>query len=179
MKLKKVGKDAEPAAEGTSTPSARTKGAGNNLIPAAVIALGLMGGGFFMGGNGGGGDVAAAQPPPAAHAADNGNGPVQALEPITLNLADGRFLKVGIALQMAASEEEGGEESGDEEVAAAKALDVAISLLGSYTMDELADPKERELVKKELSELVAEAYADPDTKAPVVTKVYFTEFVMQ
>ena len=177
MKLKKVGKDADPAAEGVSTPPARAKGAGNNLIPAAVIAVGLMGGGFFMGGNGSGGDVAAAQPPPAAHAEDSGDGPVQALEPITLNLADGRFLKVGIALQMAASDEEG--EGEGEEVAAAKALDIAISLLGSHTMDELADPKARELVKKELSQLVAEAYADPDTKAPVVTRVYFTEFVMQ
>ena len=178
MKLKKAGKDAAPAAEGAEAPATTTKGGGNNLIPAVVLAIGLLGGGFFMGGKGGDAAVAAPQPPAEHAAEDDGHGPIQELEPVTLNLADGRFLKVGIALQLATSDEEGGEEGG-EELPAAKALDIAITLLGSHTMEELAHPKERELVKKELSELVAEAYTDPETDDPVVTKVYFTEFVMQ
>jgi flagellar protein FliL len=182
MKLKKAGKDAAPAADGAEAPTAAPKGGGNNLVPAVVLAIGLLGGGFFMGGKDGGGTaVAAPQPAAAEHAEDDGHGPIQALDPITLNLADGHFLKVGIALQMAAAEEEGGGHGGGKppEVPAAKALDLAISLLGSHTMDELANPKERELVKTELSEMVAEAYADPEGHGPVVTKVYFTEFVMQ
>ena len=180
MKLKRAGKDATPAGEGTDAPVAPKRN-GNNLIPAVVLAVGLLGGGFFMGGKGGAGTAVAAAPPPAAseQAEEAGDhGPIQDLEPITLNLADGRFLKVGIALQMA-EVEGGGEEEGGEEVPAAKALDIAITLLGSYTMDELADPDEREKVKHELSELVAEAYVDPETNEPTVTKVYFTEFVMQ
>jgi flagellar protein FliL len=181
MKLRKAGTDAAPNADGAQAP-APAKGGTNNLIPAVVIAVGLLGGGFFMGGKAGGSTgVAAPQAPPAAHAEDDGHGPVQELDPITLNLADGHFLKVGIALQMASPDAEGGHGGGGgvEEVPAAKALDIAIALLGSHTMDELADPKEREHVKAELSERVAEAYVDAETHRPVVTKVYFTEFVMQ
>ena len=181
MKLKRAGKDATPAHQGTDAP-VDAKRHGNNLIPAVVLAVGLLGGGFFLGGKGGAGTAVAAAPPPAAEeqAEETGDhGPVQDLEPITLNLADGRFLKVGLALQMAEVAEGGGEGEGAEEVPAAKALDIAITLLGSYTMDELADPDEREKVKHELSELVAEAYVDAETGERTVTKVYFTEFVMQ
>ena len=176
MKLKRAGKDAAPA-DGAEAPLKAPKT--NHLVPAVVLAVGLLGGGFFMGGRSGDAAIAAAPAPsPADHAPEeSGHGPVQELEPITLNLADGRFLKVGIALQTA---EAGGEsEEGGEELPGAKALDIAIDLLGSHTMDELASPKEREVVKKELSKRVAEAYADPVTAEPMVTKVYFTEFVMQ
>ena len=178
MKLKRAGKDATPAdgAEEASPPKARS----NNLIPAALVAVGLLGGGFFMGQKGG--DAAAEVPKPAAaHAAEVSeeatHGPVQNLEPITLNLADGHFLKIGLALQLA--EAEGGGHGAAEELPAAKALDLAISLLGTHTMDELASPKQRELVKKKLSKQVAAAYLDPLTHESLVTKVYFTEFVMQ
>jgi flagellar FliL protein len=181
MKLKKAGKDAAPAAEGAEAPAA-AKGGSNNLIPAVVLAVGLLGGGFFMGGKSGGDAAVAAPQEPAPPAEEEvHDGPIQDLEAITLNLADGHFLKVGLALQLAASDEEGGGHGagGGEELPSAKALDIAITLLGSHTMAELGDPKEREHAKEELSELVAEAYADPETHEPVVTKVYFTEFVMQ
>lgn len=185
MKLKGAGKEATPEVEGTDAPAAVKQRGGNNLVPAVVLAVGLLGGGFFMGGKGGADAAVAAPPPPVAEAEaaeDEGHGPIQNLEPITLNLADGRFLKVGIALQMASPDAEGGGHgagAAPEEVPAAKALDIAITLLGSHTMDELADPDDREKVKQELSELVAEAYTDPETHLPTVTKVYFTEFVMQ
>lgn len=177
MKLNRAGKDATPTDDASPTPVASRKH--NNLVPAAVLAVGLLGGGFFMGGQGSAGTAGAATPPPeASDHEDAGTGPVQSLEPITLNLADGHFLKVGIALQLAENDPaEGGHEV--EEVAAAKALDVAISLLGSHTKDELADPDDRDKVKDELSERVGEAYTDPATGQPTVTKVYFTEFVMQ
>ena len=180
MKLKRAGKDATPAdgAEEASTP----KSGSNNLIPAIVIAVGLLGGGFFMSKAGGGTAEAAAPPAPATHAEvaeEATHGPVQNLEPITLNLADGHFLKVGLALQLAEAEGGGGHGGGGDELPAAKALDIAISLLGTHTMDDLAAPKARELVKKELSEKVSKAYTDPVTHQPMVTKVYFTEFVMQ
>ena len=80
---------------------------------------------------------------------------------------------------MQLAEVEGGGHGAAEELPSAKALDIAISELGSHTMDELKSPKSRELVKKKLSEKVAEAYVDPETHSPLVTKVYFTEFVMQ
>ena len=177
MKLKKAGKDAAPANPTTETTA---KGGHSNLIPAIVIAVGMLGGGYFVS-TGGGNAAPAAPAAAAAHGEpkvkeEATHGPVQNLEPITLNLADGHFLKVGLALQLA--EVEGGHEAA-EELPPAKALDIAIALLGEHTIDDLATPKSRELVKKELSKEVAGAYTDPVTHSSLVTKVYFTEFVMQ
>ena len=182
MKFKRAGKEAKPDGDATQAP-AKKRGHGN-LIPAIVVAVGLLGGGFFMG------KSPAAPPAAQAHADEKKehkaepevkeeatHGPVQNLEPITLNLADGHFLKIGLALQLA--EVEGGGHAAAEELPSAKALDIAISLLGEHTMDALASPKARELVKKELSKRVSAAYTDPLTHEPLVTKVYFTEFVMQ
>ena len=180
MKLFRAGKDATPV-DGSEPVTAPSKAGANNLIPAIVIAVGLVVAGFMFGG-GRGADVSAQAEvkPSEAHTAKAEPapplGPVQNLEPITLNLADGRFLKVGLALQLA---EPHAEEEESEELPSAKALDIAISELGSYTMDELSSPKYRELVKKKLSEKVSKAYVDPATSSSVVTKVYFTEFVMQ
>ena len=181
MKLFRAGKEATPV-DGREPVPAPSKGGANNLIPAVVVAAGLIVGGYMFGGGGGEEtEAAAAVQPTESHAKETSevptHGPVQNLEPITLNLADGHFLKIGIALQLAEVEGEGHGEA--EELPSAKALDIAISELGSHTMDELASPKGRELVKKKLSEKVSAAYVDPVTHSSLVTKVYFTEFVMQ
>ena len=180
MKLLKRGKDAAPS-DGSDQATATGAKGSSNLLPAIVVAVGLIIGGFLFGGRAPAPQEAEAAE--ATHAApakvkeEATHGPVQNLEPITLNLADGHFLKVGLALQLA--EVEGGGHGAAEELPSAKALDIAITHLGSHTMDELASPKERELVKKKLSEQVATAYVDPETHESLVTKVYFTEFVMQ
>src|SRR3954467_12966215 len=65
---------------------------------------------------------------------------------ITLNLADGRFLKLGLALQLAkgvSAEHFASAES-------AKALDAAISYLGSKSYAELGAPGARDAAKAEL-----------------------------
>lgn len=178
MKFKRAGKDATPADGAGAVPA---KSAKSNLIPAIIVAVGLLGGGFFM---------KSGPAPTPAEAAEHKteksehaevkeeptHGPVQNIEPMTLNLADGHFLKVGLALQLPPAE---GGHGAAEELPSAKALDIAITLLGNYTMNELSSPKTRELVKKKLSEEVSKAYVDPLTEHPLVTKVYFTEFVMQ
>lgn len=182
MKLFRAGKEATPV-DGSERVPAPSKGGVNNLIPAIVVAAGLIVGGYMFGGGGGEDtEAAAAVQSSESHAKKKTSevpthGPVQNLEPITLNLADGHFLKVGIALQLAEVEGEGHGEA--EELPSAKALDIAISELGSHTMDELASPKSRELVKKKLSDKVSAAYVDPVTHSSLVTRVYFTEFVMQ
>ena len=96
-------------------------------------------------------------------------GAVLSLEPITMNLADGRLLKVGLALQVVA-EPSGG---GHGEVTGAVALDEAIAYLGGRTYAELVEPAGRQAAKEELSKRVAERYHSD------VLEVYFTEFVMQ
>ena len=96
-------------------------------------------------------------------------GPVTTLEPITLNLADGRLLKVGLALQLP----EAGEGHGGGEVSGALALDEAISHLSAKTYDELITSEGRAQAKAELSAQVAERYHGE------VLEVYFTQFLMQ
>ena len=95
-------------------------------------------------------------------------GEVLQLEPITMNLADGRLLKVGLALQL--KEGAGG---GHGPVNGSMALDEAITFLGEHTYDQLAQPAARATAKAELSKRVSKRYHSD------VMEVYFTEFVMQ
>jgi flagellar FliL protein len=105
-------------------------------------------------------------------------GKVVTLEPITLNLADGRYLKLTLALQLneAASP---AAHSVDEaagavpEVDGAKALDAAINVLGQRTYHELLAPGGKARAQKSLSSRVRKLYPDD------VMGVYFTEFLMQ
>lgn len=94
-------------------------------------------------------------------------GEVVSLEPITMNLADGRLLKVGLALQLTEAAAEHGEVSG------APALDEAIAFLGEHSFAELSAKGAREKAKAELSRRVGERYHGD------VMEVLFTEFVMQ
>lgn len=136
------------------------------VIGLAVVAL-LVGGYVFTSGGGETADAAAAPEEPVEVVP----GEVVPLEPITLNLADGRYLKVGIALQLI----EGVPVPAEAEIAgyAAPALDDAISLLGALTYDQLAAPGGRDAAKASLSEKVAARYVDE------VMGIYFTELVMQ
>ena len=150
-----------------------------NLLPAIIIAVALLGAGALMGGKGGG-SAAASDTTAESTTTTVAEGPVVALEPITLNLADGRFLKVGLALQLSAEAAaasggggHGGGEAEDPTAHWAKALDEAITVFGHATYDQLIHPEGRDEVKKELSHRVEERYHGE------VLGVYFTEFVMQ
>jgi flagellar FliL protein len=93
-------------------------------------------------------------------------GEVVQLEPITMNLADGRLLKVGLALQLVAEPKEA-------EVTGSVALDEAISFLGQHTYAQLAVPATRQAAKQELSKRVSKRYHGD------VLEIYLTDFVMQ
>lgn len=116
------------------------------------------------------------EPAAAAAAEEAEEGPVAMIEPITLNLADGHYLKVGLALQTVADPAAGGGHGEGEalpEGATAKASDIAITRFGREEMAALADPEHRAQVKAELVAEISEAYHG------TVTDVYFTEFVME
>jgi flagellar FliL protein len=132
------------------------KGKGKLIIIIVVVVLLLGGGGaggylYFAGG-----EEEAPAPEP---------GLVVALEPITINLADGHFLKVSIALQASAD--------AHEEPNGSKALDLLISQFSNKSVAELSSNDAREEQKKALVEKVKKAYEEE------VYDVYFTEFVMQ
>jgi flagellar protein FliL len=128
------------------------------IIVVAVLALG--GGGYFMFGTGG----SSAPPKPV-------EGVVVPLDPITINLAGGHFLKLGIALQATKASKEAPDGS--------HALDIAIEIFSNRTVTELDDNAGRDKFKKQLTEKVVAAYTDEKTKVQAVMDVYFTEFVMQ
>lgn len=99
-----------------------------------------------------------------------GVGSVLEMDPLTLNLADGHYLKVGIALQLP----EGSDAAlAKTEGKGALAVDMAIELLSSKTMDELLPATARQELKQSLGNDVCHTYGG------TVLTVYFTEFVMQ
>lgn len=94
-------------------------------------------------------------------------GEVLALESVSINLADGHYLKLGIALQLV--EGAGAHAPLD----GSKALDSAITLFSGRTIEELSDPVHREELKTELAHTLEEEYHHE------VIDVYLTEYVMQ
>jgi flagellar FliL protein len=91
-------------------------------------------------------------------------GEVAPLESIQLNLADGHYLRIGIALQLT---------EGATEVDGSKALDATIEVFSGHTVGEVNQPETREKLRDQLEKKLEERYADE------VMDVYFTEFVTQ
>ncbi len=143
--------------------AAPAKGGRTKLVVILVpVLLAVVAAWYFVLGPGSGGSAAEEKPEEVEL------GEVVALDPITMNLADGRLLKVGLALQLPLEPESGGHG----EFSGSVALDEAIAFLGEHTYDQLAAPAARHAAKTELSRRVSERYH------LVVLDVYFTEFVM-
>lgn len=91
-------------------------------------------------------------------------GEVMTMEPIQINLADGHYLRIGIALQLTADAHEAD---------GSKALDATIDLFSGVDPAELVKAGQREEIKRKLEEKLHEDYHGD------VMEVYFTEFVTQ
>ena len=91
-------------------------------------------------------------------------GEVVALEAIQINLAEGHYLRLGLALQMSADAKEAD---------GSKALDAAIDQFSGLPVGQVNRSESREKLKKQLSEVIADRYDGG------VLEVYFTEFVTQ
>lgn len=92
-------------------------------------------------------------------------GPVTVLEPIQLNLAAGRYLKIGVALQ--------GTAEVAEELDGTKALDSIVELFSGQTVQRLGKAEYRLGLKEQLLEELRDRYDGE------VAAVYFTDFVTQ
>jgi len=125
-----------------------------------MVAAGLMVaagvGGYLM--LGGGGSKSTEKPKPKP-------GEVLALDAITVNLSDGHYLKLKLALQATAA--------AGKELDGSKALDAAIEQFSEYEMGALSTSEGRKTAKEKLRKHLDEAYEGE------VMDVYFTEFVMQ
>jgi len=92
-------------------------------------------------------------------------GEVVKLEAIQVNLTDGHYLRIGIALQ--ATDEV------KEELDGSKALDATIELFTGQSQEQLARKPYRDGLKQKLEHRLEEAYEGE------VMQVYFTDFVTQ
>jgi flagellar FliL protein len=92
-------------------------------------------------------------------------GAVVKLEAIQVNLTDGHYLRIGIALQAT--------DKVKEELDGSKALDATIELFTGESQQQLARKPYRDGLKKKLEHRLEEAYEGE------VMKVYFTDFVTQ
>ena len=161
------GRDAS-ASEAKATKASKAKVIGLAVAVAAVCAV--LGPKLLGGGSASAGAAEGATTTTEA-------GPVVVLDPITLNLADGHLLKVGLALELSAeaggSGHGGGAADDDPTKGYAKALDAAIDVLGDQSMASLAAAGGRDAAKEALERALHDLYHGE------VIGVYFHEFVMQ
>jgi len=130
------------------------------IIIAAVVLLGGGGAGAFFMMKGGDKAEAAAPKKGVVTAIDN---------PITINLADGHYLKMGFALQQTAD--------AAESIDPSEALNLAIDEYTGKTVAELSTDKGREELKGELLKKIEKAYTTDGVKE--VMDIYYTSFVTQ
>ena len=141
------------APEATATAEETAAGGGRKKLLIIVVVLLLAAGAaywFVLRSPG-------AAPPPKP-------GDVVALDPLQVNLDDGHYLSIGIALQTV---------EGTKEIDGSKALDAMIALFSGKKIDELIKSENREDLKKELGHQLEKLYEDE------VMGVYFTQFVTQ
>ncbi len=130
------------------------------LILAAVLVVGGGAGYWFF--------LKPAPPAAGAEAAPTPEpepGTVLVIEPISLNLAEGHYLQVGLGLQLT--------KDVSEEPDTARALDQVVSLFSGRTMAEVTSAEGREALRAELVTRLSEVYEGE------VMDVYFTDYVTQ
>ncbi|GAA2356346.1 flagellar basal body-associated FliL family protein [Dactylosporangium salmoneum] len=150
-------------ADEKKTEETPAKGGGKKkLIMIIAIALIALGGGGFGGYMMFAPKKATAEPAPTP-------GVVAVLDAITINLADGHYLKLKMTLQATTEAAEAPDGS--------KALDIAIEQFSNQSEDELLTTAGRDKAKKELVAKVVKAYTVEKKKE--VMDIYFTTFVIQ
>lgn len=97
-------------------------------------------------------------------------GELVAIEPMSVNLADGHYLKVGVAIELVEGEDAKHFEKAGEPN---KVRDLIITTAAGKTMADLATPEGKEHFREALDEGSHELYHEH------YHGIYFTEFVMQ
>jgi len=154
------------AASIKAAPSEPEKGAGKSkkklllLVGGVVVLLAGAAAYWFLMGPGKAASDGAPAAPPAPEA-----GVVLTVDPVSVNLSDGHYLRLGLGLQLTKDVAEAPDP--------AKALDLAIALYSGHTVAEVSDPATRDALKAQLVTELSEAYEGE------VMDVYLTNFVTQ
>lgn len=162
---------ARPTGEGDKAPAPETpEPKKSRRLPSVVIGVAILAAAaaaywMLLGPGAGPAEDEAAE---GEHAAEEVElGPVQVVDSVSVNLAGGHYLRLGLGLQLSA------EAGGHGELDVAKALDAAIALYSGREVSELADVQARDDLKHELSSTLDELYHGE------VVGVYYTDFVTQ
>ncbi len=134
------------------------------LIGVLIVVAAVAGYWFLMGPGTGSGEEELA----GGADAEVKLGEVLVVEPISINLEGGHYLRLGLGLQLTADAGHSGTA-----VTSAQALDAAIALFSGRSTEELADLGTREALKAQLTETLKELYDEQ------VVGVYYTDFVTQ
>ena len=147
--------DAAPAGE--APPKRRRKGLVIVIVVGLVVAAAAAA--WLLLGKGGDG-TAEPTPTPTPVA-----GEVLDVDAVSVNLAAGHYLRLGIALQLSADVKEKPD--------TAKTLDLAIALYSGRSVDEVSAAASRDQLKAQLLAELQQAYG------PGVMDVYLTDYVTQ
>jgi flagellar protein FliL len=146
-------------------PAEAPKKKSKTMLMIIVLAVVLLGGGagayvmFFKG------DSA------AAAAKEPTKGAVVTMEnALTINLADGHYLKLAFSIQETA-------DAGTEAIDTSEALDIAIDQYTGMDIAELETEKGRKKAKQDLLAKIEKVYNEADKQ--IVMDIYFTQFVTQ
>lgn len=112
---------------------------------------------------------------PNAHSAATAvaNGPIESLDPVTVNLSDGHLLQVGVAVQLTLAADAKKVTAADPRI-----LDAVISTFSSLTYPGLLGTAGHEQARQQIEARLRGLFP-PVAGAPQVAGVYFTSFVMQ
>jgi flagellar FliL protein len=132
------------------------------IIVIALVVLGGGGAGAFLMMTGDSAEAAEEKPV---------KGAVVAMDSaLTINLADGHYLKLAFTLQAT-------EEAGETEIDNAEAIDIAIDKYTGMKIAELETEKGRTTAKAELLDEIEKVYNVEDKH--IIMDIYFTQFVTQ
>jgi flagellar FliL protein len=154
-----AGRGGAPKPEETPEPPAKKGKKKLVLIGGVVALLAAAAAAWFLFLKPAPAAAADAEPEPVAL------GEVVPVDSVSLNLANGRYLRLGFALQLSADV--------TEEVNTARAVDQAIALFSGRDIAEVSDPAVRDQLVTELTHELSETYEGE------VLDVYLTEYVTQ
>lgn len=137
----------------------------SNLVPALVLAVGMVAAAFLLRPTPDGGSEAA-----EATTTTEAPGPAVALDPLTLNLADGRFLRIGVAVELGESVDVA---QFTEHGATNRLKDLIIFEVAELTAAQLSTPEGLGELKDTLTKGAEELYGDD------FHHLYLTDLVIQ
>ncbi|MDZ7678939.1 MAG: flagellar basal body-associated FliL family protein [Acidimicrobiales bacterium] len=166
----------EPSAAAEDKRSKKAKKGRSNLLPALVLAAGIAAGGYYVGAPGAdaGAETDAATEDAAAEEVEPGV--VVELEPMTLNLDGGRFLRVGVAVLTTSEFESFADDEGTMRLTpdhGSQLRDQLIAMFAGRQISELTGSDNLDDTKAELLDRANEVLDDQ------ALEVYLTEFVTQ